>query len=193
VASSSSAVHVPSGEGLDLVRTFDAPRALVWKMWQDPEHMVRWHGPEGFWLDDCEIDFRVGGKWRRTMSHSPGHAHLIYGTYLEIEEPSRLSFTYINGYDEFEMVVTLDFAEVDGRTVMHFKQAPFVSDEERSSHGWGWESGLSLLAAYVIKVKAAGGEPVGRPRKDGVAEDIIAARRRREEVQNADAAKDGRA
>ena len=90
---------------LEIDRVFVAPRELIWRLWRDPEHMVRWHGPEGFWLTHCESDFRVGGNWRRCMSHAPGHEHWISGTYLEIEEPSRLRFTYVNAYDGFETEV----------------------------------------------------------------------------------------
>ena len=185
--SNSRPAYAPD-EILEFTRSFEAPRELVWRLWSEPEHMVRWHGPEGYWLTDCQMDFRVGGKWSRTMSRAADHAHRIYGEYLEIRAPERLSFSYINDYDEHEMVVTLDFEEADGKTVMHFHQAPFISVEERDSHGWGWRSGLGLLAAYAAKVKAAGGAPVGRPRRDGVAEDIVALKQKREETSNADSA-----
>jgi uncharacterized protein YndB with AHSA1/START domain len=170
-------------EVLEFERTFDAPLALVWKLWKDPEHMVRWHGPEGYWLTECSIDFRVGGRWARCMSRAADHAHRIWGEYLEIDEPRRLVFTYINDFDEHETVVSLDFAEVDGKTLMHFRQAPFLTVEERDSHGWGWMSGLDLLADYLVKVIANDGRPVGQPRRDGVAEDLVAARARQEQTR----------
>jgi uncharacterized protein YndB with AHSA1/START domain len=173
-------------EVLEFEREFDAPAALVWKLWKDPEHMVRWHGPEGYWLTHCEIDIRVGGKWKRCMSRAADHAHWIYGEYLEIDEPHRLVFTYVNDFDPFETVVELDFSERDGRTLMRFRQAPFPTVEERDSHGWGWSSGLDLFAAYLTQVKAARGAPVGRPRREGLAEDLVALRKLREETENAD-------
>jgi uncharacterized protein YndB with AHSA1/START domain len=190
VAASNSAPAFEPDEVLAFTREFDAPLALVWRMWRDPEHMVRWHGPEGYWLTDCHIDFRVGGKWSRTMSRAADHAHRIYGEYLEIREPERLRFTYINDYDGHEMVVTLDFQDAGGKTLMHFHQAPFTSVEERDSHGWGWMSGLDLLASYLVKVEAAGGMPVGAPRSEGLADDIVALRKLGEETRHADAAKD---
>jgi uncharacterized protein YndB with AHSA1/START domain len=183
MAESSEAPAYAPDEVLEFTRTFDAPLALVWRLWRDPEHMVRWHGPEGYWLTQCEIDFRVGGRWQRTMSRAADHAHRIWGEYLEIDEPHRLVFTYINDFDEHEMVVSLDFVERDGRTVMHFHQAPFLTVEERDSHGWGWQSGLDLFASYLLQVKAADGKLVGQPRRDGVAEDIVLARKRREAVE----------
>lgn len=177
---------------LEIVRDFDAPPALVFKMWREPEHMVRWHGPEGFALTACEIDFRVGGTWRRCMSKGPGHAHWISGVYREIVEPSRLSFTYVNDYDDHEMLVTMDFVDVDGRTRMYFRQAPFLSIEERDGHSWGWNSGMDLLADYVRRVSRIDPQPVGRPRIDGVAADIVAARERYQlELREATAERDG--
>ncbi len=173
---------------LEIDRNFEAPRELIWRLWRDPEHMVRWHGPEGFALVECEIDFRVGGKWRRCMSNGPGHAHWISGEYLEIVEPSRLSFTYINAFDGFETVVTMDFLEAEGgRTRMLFRQTPFISREERDSHGWGWNSGFDVFDRYVALFIDADWRPKGRPRSDGVAEDIIAARQRQQEGEKKDA------
>jgi uncharacterized protein YndB with AHSA1/START domain len=181
VDQSSSVRTFAPDETLEFSRTFDAPRDLVWRMWRDPEHMVRWHGPEGFWLTSCEIDFRVGGKWRRCMSHAEDHAHWIHGEYLEIREPERLRFTYINEYDPFETVVTLDFEDVGGKTLMRFHQAPFPTEEEHTSHGWGWNSAMQLLADYLVQVVANDGKPAGHPRIDGVAADIIAIRERQQQ------------
>ena len=172
---------------LEIDREFEAPRALVWCLWRDPEHMARWHGPEGYVLLASEMDFRVGGKWRRCMSSGPRHAHWISGEYLEIDEPQRLSFTYINEHDGFETVVTMDFSEpAPGRTRMQFRQTPFISREERDGHGWGWNSGFNLFEHYLAQFTDDDWRPKGRPRIDGVAEDIVAARRKQaEEAQRA--------
>ena len=86
-------------------------------------------------------------------------------------------------FDEHETIVSLDFEEVDGKTLMHFRQAPFLTVEERDSHGWGWMSGLDLLADYIVKVIANDGKPVGPPCRDGVAEDIVAARERQDRTR----------
>jgi uncharacterized protein YndB with AHSA1/START domain len=172
---------------LEIDRVFEAPRALIWRLWRDPEHMVRWHGPEGYALAACEMDFRVGGTWRRCMSTHPGHAHWIRGEYLEIVEPSRLSFTYINEFDGFETVVTMDFTEVaPERTRMQFRQTPFISAVERDAHGWGWRSGFDVLDRYLRLFIDEDWRPKGQPRIDGVAEDIAEARRRHAEMIKAE-------
>jgi uncharacterized protein YndB with AHSA1/START domain len=176
MARNSSATAEQRALVLEIDRMFDAPRELVWRMWRDPEHMVRWHGPEGYALLECELDFRVGGKWRRCMSNGPGHAHWIHGEYLEIEEPSRLSFTYINAFDEFETVVTMEFLDVGGRTRMLFRQTPFVSREERDNHGWGWASSFDCLAGYLERVVGSDGSPQGQPRSVLLAAGTLGAR-----------------
>ena len=185
MARSSSATAEQRELVLDIDRVFNAPRELIWRLWRDPEHMVRWHGPEGLALTACDTDFRVGGKWRRCMSTGPGHAHWISGEYLEIVEPSRLSFTYINESDGFETVVTMDFIALeDGRTRMLFRQTPFLNRAERDGHGGGWSSSFEILARYLELFVDEDWRPKGRPRGDGVTQDIAAARRRHVEEEN---------
>ncbi len=46
---------------LVVTRLFDAPVEQVWKAWSDPEHVMRWWGPEGFTSPTAEMDFREGG------------------------------------------------------------------------------------------------------------------------------------
>ncbi len=45
-------------------RTFDAPVATVFRIWEDREQRQRWWGPKEFRCTAFEHDFRVGGKWR---------------------------------------------------------------------------------------------------------------------------------
>lgn len=168
MARSNSATAEQQDLVLDIDRVFNAPRELIWRLWQDPEHMVRWHGPEGLALTLCETDFRVGGKWRRCMSAGPDHAHWISGEYLEIVEPSRLSFTYINEADGFETVVTMDFVALDGgRTRMLFRQTPFLNRAERDGHEGGWSSSFDILARYLERFGDDDWRPKGRPRMVG--------------------------
>ena len=49
------------GNELVITRTFDAPVALVWRAWSEPEHFSKWFGPNGLTVPHCTIDFRVGG------------------------------------------------------------------------------------------------------------------------------------
>lgn len=154
-------------EVLLLSRSFDAPPALVFRLWAEPEHRVRWWGPSGMGPTRCEVDFRVGGVWRVTMARADGFEHPVHGVFTEIDEPRRLCFTYINDFDGHRMLVEMDFEAEGEGTRMHFRQAPFLSVGERDGHGYGWTSTLSILASYVCKVRDAGGVVVGQPRQPG--------------------------
>ena len=50
-----------------LTRIFDAPRPLVFKCWMEPSHLARWWGPKPFTCPVCEVDARVGGKFKLVM------------------------------------------------------------------------------------------------------------------------------
>jgi uncharacterized protein YndB with AHSA1/START domain len=174
--SSEAKAYAPD-EVLEITRTFDAPPALLWRLWSNPEHIVRWWGPQTCWLEVCEMDFREGGAWRFWMRNGSGLDHWIGGTYREIRPHERLSFTYVNAYDGHEMVVAIDFIDLGARTEMRFLQAPFLNEVERDGHRVGWTSTFELLAAYLLRFEGViEVTPVGRPRRDGVAEDIVAAR-----------------
>ncbi len=169
-----------SDEVVEITRLFEAPRALVWRLWAEPEHRLRWWGPEGFGLKTLEMEFREGGAWRMVMHHVSGYDHGVHGTFHEVREPDRLSFTYINDNDGLETLVVMDYIDLGTRTEMRFRQMPFQTAQARESHAWGWGYTLDLLAAYVREVVPDDPRPVGRPRIDGVAADIAAARERYE-------------
>src|SRR3546814_17212277 len=84
----------PSGakpEDLVLVitRTLAAPRALVFKVWSQPEHLVRWWGPQGFTLPSCTMAFHPGGAFRCLMLSPEGTEHSMHGAYREISSEER--------------------------------------------------------------------------------------------------------
>jgi uncharacterized protein YndB with AHSA1/START domain len=83
-----------------------------------PEHVKQWWGNlgEGYSVPVCEIDFRVGGKWRFVNKHPNGEA-AFHGEYLEIVPESRVKFTEI--FEEFPdsvSYVTAELTDEDGKT-----------------------------------------------------------------------------
>ena len=109
----------PSDREIVLTRLFDAPRQLVFEAMTKPEHVKRWWGI----LDDkhsvpvCEIDFRVGGKWRFVGRGPRGDGPEFYGVYREIAAPGRVVFTEIFApFPDVESVVTAVLTEEHGKT-----------------------------------------------------------------------------
>lgn len=140
---------------LTITRLLDAPRSLVFKVWTQPEHMVRWLGPKGFTAPSCELDLRPGGTWRACIRSPEGNDHRMQGVYREIVPPERLVFTFAweeDGVPGHETLVTVTFAEQAGRTLFTFHQATFESVESRDSHHGGWSSCFDRLADYLASL-----------------------------------------
>jgi len=92
----SFAVTTPSDEEIRMTRLFDAPPDLVFEVMTTPEHIREWWGRlgDGYSVPVCEVDLRVGGRWKFVNRHPQGEA-TFYGEYLEIAAPHRVVFTEI--------------------------------------------------------------------------------------------------
>ena len=141
---------------LYIVRAFQAPAALVFRLWEDPEHRARWWGPKGFTCRHLKQDFRVGGAWRACIS-SPDHGGDSWhgGIFREIERDRRIVFTFM--WDAgpaagVDTVVTITFAEQNGSTIQTFHQTPFATVERRDSHVVGWSQVLDSEQAYLASI-----------------------------------------
>lgn len=113
-------VTMPSEEEIRMTRVFDAPRELVFDVMSKPEHIKRWWGclGEGYSVPVCEVDLRVGGKWRFVNRHPSGEAE-FYGEYREISRPDRIVFTEIFAqFPDTVSVVTSVLTEENGKTRM---------------------------------------------------------------------------
>jgi uncharacterized protein YndB with AHSA1/START domain len=82
---------------ISATRIFEAPRALVFKMWTDPEHVERWWGPNGFTITTHEMDVRPGGVWRFIMHGPDGTDYPNKIVYVEIAPPERLVYDHVSG------------------------------------------------------------------------------------------------
>lgn len=115
-------ISIPNDNEIVMTREFDAPRQLVFDAHTKPEHIVRWFGLRGEQMPVCEVDLRVGGRWRYVLS-APGGEMGIYGIYQEIVPPERLVTTEVFEGEFFEAmgsgtVNTMVLEEHDGKTTM---------------------------------------------------------------------------
>jgi uncharacterized protein YndB with AHSA1/START domain len=139
---------------LTITRLLDAPRALVFKVWTQPEHVAQWWGPRGFTVLSAWMDVRPGGAYRIGMRSPEGKDYWMHGVYREVAEPERLVFTFAwqeEGERGQETLVTVSFAEEAGKTRMRFRHAGFVSVAERDGHHSGWSECFDRLGAYVLR------------------------------------------
>jgi len=138
---------------LVITRVFNAPRSLVFKLWTDPAHLVRWWGPKGMTLVSSELDIKPGGATRRVLRSESGELCVKRGLYREIVEPERLVFTYADedadGRLGPETLVTVTFAEEGNKTRLTLHQALFETKALCDGHRKGWTGALERLAEYL--------------------------------------------
>ncbi len=149
---------------LVITRIFDAPRELVFRAFTDPKHALKWMGPRDFPAHHVEADIRPGGKWRmglRAAEHITDHrrgAELWQGgVYKEVVPPERLVWTFRwdaepgseDGAANPETLVTVTFAEHNGKTKMVFSQGVFNTKANRDGHSGGWNSSFDRLEELV--------------------------------------------
>jgi uncharacterized protein YndB with AHSA1/START domain len=127
MAAGKAAVTLPSESAVQVVRSFKAPRALVWRAYSEPALLQRWMlGPPGWTMPVCEMDLRVGGSFRwRWRNTADGSEFGFVGTYREVEPGSRVVHTEVydpgdlgGAHPGAEALVTVSFAERDGVTTV---------------------------------------------------------------------------
>lgn len=115
-------VTTPTDREIAMTRVFDAPRRLVFDAHTKPELVKRWLlGPPGWTMPVCEIDLRVGGKYRYVWRRDGDGSEMgMGGVYREIVPPQRLVHT--EAFDESwypgEALVTTVLVEQGGRTTL---------------------------------------------------------------------------
>lgn len=113
-------------------RVLDAPPALVYQAWTDPERMSKWWGPRGFTTTVHSSDVRQGGVTRYTMHGPDGTDYANRSDYLEVEKGRRL--VYWHGGDGHDpsppFHVTVTFEDRGGKTALTLRSL-FASKAER--------------------------------------------------------------
>jgi uncharacterized protein YndB with AHSA1/START domain len=136
---------------LRMEREFKAPPERVFAAFTDPKQFAQWWGPEGAHCPVCEIDLRVGGKWRTCMRGDQGE-HWVSGVYREIVPPRRLAFTWAwekDGVRGHETIVEIEFKPAGRNTRIVLNHRGFESAQSRDMHTQGWTSCLACLDKFL--------------------------------------------
>jgi uncharacterized protein YndB with AHSA1/START domain len=145
---------LPSDREIVMTRVFNAPRRLVFTAWTTPEHVKRWYGCKTHALTACEIDLRVGGRYRYVLRGPDGGDLTIAGVYRQIAPTERLIYTeraVSQGAPSAEAIVTVIFAEFAGMTTLTVTVL-HQSRENRDAH---LKSGVEAGAAETLDRLAA--------------------------------------
>lgn len=152
---------------LVLERTLDAPIALVWRAYTDPEHLKQWFAPRPYAISECELDLRPGGIFRTRMTGPDGFdtGHGNAGCVLEVVEGKKLSWTSALGpgyrpaemgesCESFPMTAIVTFADAGNgktayRAVALHKNATDMEIHEKMGFQDGWGTTAGQLEDYA--------------------------------------------
>lgn len=155
----------PEGDReLVMTRVFDAPRELVFRAFVEPELLRRWLlGLPGWEMTVCDVDLRVGGKYRWVWRHEAGQEMGMGGVYLEIKPPERLVSTekFDDPWYPGEAVGTIELVEKDGKTTL-MQTLRYESREARDAVLRSpMESGVEQSYSHLADLLAAIGGGAG--------------------------------
>jgi uncharacterized protein YndB with AHSA1/START domain len=153
-------------------RTFDAPRALVWKAWTTPELMAKWWGPKEATINISKMDFREGGTYLYSMDTQMCAGGVMWGKfeYQEIIAPEKMVF--INYFSDEKggvtrhplvpswpekMLSTITFQEKNGKTTVTIRwtllnptaEERKVFTDHMAGMNQGWTGSLDKLEEFL--------------------------------------------
>jgi uncharacterized protein YndB with AHSA1/START domain len=143
---------------LVLVRELAAPRAVIWRCWTEPEHLMQWFVPKPHKVTACHLDVRVGGACNTTFDVE-GAVMENKGVYLEVVPEEKLVFTdtYTEGWKpaaEPFMTAIVTFEDLGGGRTRYTAVARHRNAESARQHrdmGFhdGWGTVATQLEAYA--------------------------------------------
>jgi uncharacterized protein YndB with AHSA1/START domain len=156
-------VERKSERELVVTRTFNAPARIVFEAWTKPELFKQWWVPKSMdmFLRSCEMDVRVGGRYRLVFGHDAAHPAEFFGRYIEVTPHSRLVWTNDDGGEDGP-VTTVTFEENGGKTrlVMH---ELYPSKAALDAAGTGAADATSETFEQLDELLATLGASLGQP------------------------------
>ena len=144
-----------------VTRTINGPARIVFEAFTRADLLRRWWVPRsmGMTLLSCEVDARVGGKYRLVFDHDP-EPFAFFGTYVEVEPHSRLAWTNEEG-GEGGSVTTVTFEEKDGKTLVVLHES-HPSKEALDAAGTGAADAMFETFDQLDELLVALGESSGQ-------------------------------
>jgi uncharacterized protein YndB with AHSA1/START domain len=135
-----------------ITRVFDAPRALVFAAWTDPDQVAQWFGPEGFDTprETVEIDLRVGGRYELGMVRKGSDAVMPVRYEIVEIDPPRLLVLKSDPMPEVGIhegtVTRIEFHDHGDKTRMTLSDGPYTEAAHAEA---GWHGAFAKLDALL--------------------------------------------
>lgn len=145
-----------------IYKNIQADKQIIFKAWTDPVHVRQWWGPYHFTNPVCQMNVRIGGRFRIEMTAPDGAVFPMHGIFHEIVFASKLVFTIIAFKDErnknqLEYLNKVTFTHDEYSTLLKMKveimkSAPGIEclmDGIKE----GWHQSFDKLESYIINNK----------------------------------------
>jgi uncharacterized protein YndB with AHSA1/START domain len=165
---------VPKEKELVIMRQFNAPRELMFKVWSQAEHLAKWWGPKGANIKVNRFEFKPGGTFLYSMMAPTGSEMWGKFVYREITAPEKLVF--VNSFSDkdgntvpnpwmpvwpLEILNTLTLIEHEGKTTLTIKGKPIHAKPEEiknfeahfDSMQGGFSGTFDTLNEYLMILK----------------------------------------
>ncbi|MFA4868061.1 MAG: SRPBCC domain-containing protein [Pedobacter sp.] len=153
------------GKELLITHLFNAPRALVFEAWTDPEKLKHWYAPDGCTIEFKSLNATQGGSFHSCV-HDPVHGDCwIKGQYKEVTAPEKLVFTMIisneNGDDvrsadagkpedwPEEVLTTVTFSELGNQTKLTIHQSVSEAEAKQTGAYQSWIKMFNKLETII--------------------------------------------
>ena len=160
-AKNRTTVERTSDREVVVTRTINGPARIVFEAFTKAELFQRWWVPKslGMTLLSCEVDARVGGKYRLVFDHSPEPV-AFFGTYVEVKPHSRLAWSNEEG-GEGGPLTTVTFEEKGGKTLVVLRET-HPSKEALDAAGTGAVEAMGESFDQLDELLVALGESSGQ-------------------------------
>jgi uncharacterized protein YndB with AHSA1/START domain len=155
-------VERKSERELVVTRTVDGPARIVFEAWTKPELFKQWWVPKSMdmFLRSCEMDVRVGGRYRLVFGHDASSPAEFFGRYLEVTPHSRLVWTNDEGGEDGP-VTTVTFEERGGKTLLVLHEL-YPSKEALDAAGTGAADAMAETFEQLDELLGTLGASMGR-------------------------------
>lgn len=138
-------------------RTVAAPRELVFDVWTQEEHLLKWWGPRDFPVSVVECDPQVGGAFNFTMVGPGGIEAPAGGVFEVVERPGRLvvrNWVEHDGVVVYETRVTVTFDQHGDYTRLVVQTEVVRNEGFPGAAGAkeGWSQQLDKLTEHLARL-----------------------------------------
>jgi len=135
---------------LQIDQEFNVPVSKLFKAWSNPEVVKKWFAPGDMSVPEASLELKEGGQYRFVMQEPEGEQHIIGGTYLEIVENEKLSFSWQWEGAPHATRVDVHFSDIDGmRSRLTLLHSEFEDQETCDKHEMGWNGCLANLQKRI--------------------------------------------